>query len=298
MSLLGTTPPAPPANGVCLNGIYYFSSGQDARTPNIASLNTSDFQFQVDFNITGLPANVAPVLMGGNSYRWLGIYLQANGTVGMKHNNSNLAWSTTTLTPGIWYTGLVRYEGGTAELLINGITVMQVNVGVLNTGNNLIFTTNDYSNGRAFNGCIRNLSIANDTTLGAVASATNYGAGCDGLALDASGLPTVGNPAFALAVSSVPVVSPFAFAAFGTTATYPGLDLGFLGMTGCASYTSFDLGLFGPAVVSAGTGVFPLPIPNSSALAGSALAAQGVSLSVATAFGLATSNGTQLVIGL
>jgi hypothetical protein len=68
-------------------------------------------------------------------------------------------------------------------------------------------------------------------------------------------------------------------------------------MAGCFSYTSFDLGLFGPAIAVGGTGSFSLPIPNTPSLAGASLASQAVSLSTATAFGLASSNGLRLVLG-
>lgn len=76
----------------------------------------------------------------------------------------------------------------------------------------------------------------------------------------------------------------------------PGVDLTFLGMAGCFAHTSLDIGVFAGGPVSGGTSVFPLPIPASSALAGFGFASQGVSFSLTTAFGLATSNGLQLVV--
>src|SRR5262245_16167640 len=128
MSLLGTPPPAPPSNGVCVNGVYYFGGGQDVRTPLLTSLDTTDFEIDVEFNITALPTFQGPVIMGGDLWRWLGIYLQANGTVGVKHNNSNLAWSTTTLSPGQWYSASLKYEAGTVVLLIDNALVLHANV--------------------------------------------------------------------------------------------------------------------------------------------------------------------------
>ena len=299
MVLYGTTPPNPPANGLCFNGVYLFSGGtggQDARTPLMPTLNTSDFQFSVEFQITGLGPNNRPVLMGGNSYRWLGIYTQANGTVGLKHNNSNLAWSTTTVVPGTWYTGTVKYEGGTVELYIDGALVLQTAVGPLNTSTNLNFCTNDYSNGSAFYGCIRNLRVYNDTTLGTTAATYAYGSGCDGLTLGANGDPNLGNALFELVAGNVPAASPLAFFAFGSGAVNPGVDLGVIGMVGCFSHTSFDLGLYGPSVVLGGTAALSLPIPNDPALTGSAFASQAVSFSLTTALGLATSNGLKVVL--
>lgn len=303
ISLLGTTPPNPPANGVCTNGIYLFSgtpNGQDVRTPVITSLDTNDFQVDVEFSITQLGPNNRPVLMGGHLWRWLGIYVQPSGTVGLKHNNSNYAWSTTTLAAGTWYSGTIKFEAGTVELYIDGDLVLQATVGTLSTGNattdNRNFTTSDFSNGAASFGCIRNLRIYNDTTLGVTPGTFPYGSGCDGLTLAANGVPALGNVLFEIVASNVPVVSPLAFFAFGSSTVNPGTDLTGIGMTGCASYTSFDIGLFGPSVVIGGTANFPLPIPNDPALTGLALASQAVSFSIANPANLASSNGLNLVI--
>ncbi|MEO6596421.1 MAG: LamG-like jellyroll fold domain-containing protein [Planctomycetota bacterium] len=295
------TPPAPPANGVCVNGIYSLSpGGQDVRTPAIATLTTTDFQIEVEFSIAALPAFRAPVLMAGNGWRWIGIYVQANGTVGLKYNNSLFTWSTTTLTTGTWYAAVIKYDSGNVELFINGVLIHQATLGTLTDGNNKNFTTNDFSNGSSHNGCIRNLVISNDATLGlgAIASANSYGTGCDGLVMDANGDPSLGNLGFELEVSNVPAGPPLVFAAFGSAVVNPGIDLTVIGMAGCFSYTSFDLGLYGPAAVIGGIGTFPLPIPSTASLQGTVLAAQGVSFSATTTLGLASSNGLQLTIGL
>lgn len=181
VSLVGNGGPAPaqPNNGVCVNGIYAGSTagGQDVLTPAIASLNTNDFQIDVDFNITALPPANRPVLMASKWYRFLGIYLQANGTVGIKHNNNNLAWSSTVLTTSTWYSASLQYDNGLAALSINGTMVLVMPVGPLNTGGYRDFTTNDWSTGTNFNGCIRNLRISNDATINA-AQWSSYGTGC------------------------------------------------------------------------------------------------------------------------
>lgn len=296
--LYGAPPPAAPANGVCLNGIYYYSpGGQDIRTPVIASLNTNDFEMNVEFTLAGLPAFQGPVLMAGTGWRFLGIYVQANGTVGLKYNNSNFTWSNTVLSVGPWYLASVKYENGTVELHLNGHLIHQASIGVLNTSTNFNFCTNDYSNGGAFYGCIRNLVIANDTTLGRAASSTNFAFGCDGLAQTGVGIPTLGNLAFGVQANNVPAVSPLVFHVFGISMNNPGLDLTGLGMPGCFSYTGLELGTLGPSVVAGGSSTLPLPIPNLPAIAGTVLYTQAVSYSLANPLGFAASNGTQLVLG-
>jgi hypothetical protein len=129
------------------------------------------------------------------------------------------------------------------------------------------------------------------------ASASSYGSGCGGLSLGAAGLPQLGNSTFALLVANVPAVSPIAFVAFGSAQILPGIDLAGIGMAGCFGLTTFDLGLYTGGPVASGVSTTPLPIPNVGALSGATLAVQGASFSLATALGLASSNGVWLVLG-
>jgi len=243
MMLLGTTPPAAPANGVCLNGIYLFSGnplGQDIRTPIISTLDANDFQLEVDFQVAALPAFTSPIVVGGNGWRWIGFLVQPDGTLGVLHNNAMQEFSTTLITLGTWYSGMIKYEAGMMELYLDGVLIHQANIGPLNTGNNLNFVTNNYSNGTAFNGCVRNLLISNDTTLGPSTIGTNYcgpavvnSTGASGT-IGATGSRTVANNDLTLVVSSLP---NNAFGYFLTSLTQgvvpqPGGSLGVLCLGG------------------------------------------------------------------
>lgn len=126
------------------------------------------------------------------------------------------------------------------------------------------------------------------------AVASQVGTGCDGLDLTATGVPSIGNSGFALNLNNISI--PLGLFAFGSVNVYPGLDLTFLGMPGCFTYTNLDIGLFTGGPVVGGTSVFPLGIPNTPSLAGVTFAAQGVALSLATTAGLATSNGMFLLL--
>ncbi|MFO1078681.1 MAG: LamG-like jellyroll fold domain-containing protein [Planctomycetota bacterium] len=297
VSLLGTTPPNPPNNGVCHNGIYFYNSGgQDIRTPLFPNLNTTDFEIDVEFNITALQSYFAPVIMGGHLWRWLGIYLQPNGTVGIKHNNSNLAWSTTVLSTGVWYAGVLKFEAGNAELWIDGTQVLSVATGTLSDGNNKNITTNDFSNGSAFNGCIRNLRIVNDTSL--AATAMPYGAGCAGgagtPALVPTATPLLGTT-FAMAASNLDPAAVFAFMSVGFS--YTSSPFGPLPL----SLAPFGLGAFCDLLVSAdattlfpvsaGAGAFTFDVPANQSLAGFHLYFQCASIDTAATGGFALSNG-------
>ena len=136
-----------------------------------------------------------------------------------------------------------------------------------------------------------------DFSFGPLASTATYGVGCDGLGLGNTGLPRIGNAGFSLDVTGVSPFTPIAFVAVGTLAVNPGIDLTVIGMPGCFSYTSFDIGLFQTGAVVGTTGSFVLAIPVNTALAGASLATQGVSLSGANSLGLNASNGVSFTVG-
>ena len=164
-------PPAAPngsGNGVCHDGTYFYSAagGQNIQSPVISSLDQNDFQIEVDFNLTTVPSGFnRPILMGGNSYRWIGLYCDTSGRLGVLYNNSLYTWSSTTVVAGTWYSAAIKYEAGFVELYLNGTMIHSDILGPLNTNNNFNFTTNNFSNGTALNGCIRNVVISNDTQL-------------------------------------------------------------------------------------------------------------------------------------
>lgn len=272
VTLLGSPAPAAPTNnsGVCTNGIYRFS-GQpgwtEMQTPDIAGLDQQDFQINVEFSMAALPATAGPVLMGGNGWRWIGIYLQPTGEVGIKYNNSNRLWSGVTLSPGTWYAAELKHELGSLELYIDGVLVLQQTIPALNTNSDFDFMPTDYSNGTAFNGCLRNLLICNDTTLGSPMVGT-YGAGCGPStggpvpAIGAQSLPVVGNGTFGVTVSDGPASSP-AFLVLALARA--NITVG----PGCNQLLAVPLDTLAFALADAnGDLSIPVPIPGDPALVG------------------------------
>ncbi|MCA8978005.1 MAG: hypothetical protein KDC98_24985 [Planctomycetes bacterium] len=123
------------------------------------------------------------------------------------------------------------------------------------------------------------------------AAVTPYGGGCVGsgsaATIAASGLPTVGNAAFALAVSA----GTNQLAAFALGFTARRIDL----------FASCSLLVDQPIIATmvgstTGTAVLPLPIPAGNAFAGLAIHAQAAVLDV-PASGLSLSGGLELAIG-
>jgi len=305
ITLGGSTPPAPPSNGVCVNGIYLFNAGgQDVRVPAIPSLDSTDFQIEVEFQIAALPAGSAPVLMAGSGWRWIGLYVQSNGILGLKYNNSLFTWSSTTVSSGIWYTATIKFEAGTVQLYLNGGMIHQATLGLLNDGNNKNFTTNDFSNGRSHFGCIRNLTIANNTTLDA-AMVTRFGTGCPGVAgtpaLGSMGTPQLGN-VFLADLTNLDPTSVFGLVSIGfSSATSPlgplPLSLAPYGLAaGCDLLVSSESVLLLSSI--GGSGIFVFFVPNAPVLSGLAMYLQGASLDSSVPGGVALSNGLGLSLGL
>ena len=132
--------------------------------------------------------------------------------------------------------------------------------------------------------------------IGLIAQSAQVGSGCPGSFLPSPVL-TGGLPHLGLNLGMVLINLPLDLGVF-VFSLAPGLslDLGFLGAPGCTLYQSPDLvaTVFG----SGGTANCTLPIPNSPALIGVGVRAQGLSLDpLANALGLTTSNGLVATIG-
>jgi len=168
MQLLGNpAPPGPPSavDGLHLSGDYFYNpNGQDAFTDYLRTLDTTSFGMRLEFR-TSDPTRLQPVLMGGYSYRFLGIYLDSVGDLGIKYNNSNFAFSSQQVSSDAWHAADLRYRNGTFELYLDDRQVLAGAVGPLNASFDRTFAFNDYSFGLAFGGDVRNVAIYNLTAV-------------------------------------------------------------------------------------------------------------------------------------
>jgi hypothetical protein len=166
-----TTLPTLPSIGtsLCSNGIYIIDpDGQNIETPIMPTFDITNFQIEVEFNVTTLPDPTGrarmPIIMGSRFARWLGIYIDSSGNLGFKFNNNstNYVWSSSAISgPGIWNSARIRYFNGQVDLFLNNQAILSQNVGPLNTFQNTFnFSVTDFSEGNPFNGCIRNLIIS------------------------------------------------------------------------------------------------------------------------------------------
>ena len=99
-----------------------------------------------------------------------------------------------------------------------------------------------------------------------------------------------------LVTANIPAGTVAGLIVLSATQVTPGADLTFLGMPGCELYLGLDaLGTF---PVSGSTASVPWTVPSSASLSGAVAMAQTATLTPGiNAFGLATSNGVQLLLG-
>ncbi len=112
----------------------------------------------------------------------------------------------------------------------------------------------------------------------------------------ASSLPQLGTTA-TLTTTQFALSSLLGIQILGTTLLNPGVDLGVIGMPGCLQSVSLDV-LY-VLVPAGGQATYGLVVPNNPSLMGATIGAQSAAFySEANAFGMVTSNGIALTIGV
>ena len=149
--------------GIYCNGIYINSGSLDychAITPDLTDFNFESFSIRADFKVTEYPETVRPVFIGGTSYRWIGFILDANGTVSLKYNNSNIQKSSVTYALNTWHQALITYDGGnnTGKLYLDGKLACTTEF-VLVHGTDPDIGITDFSVGKVFKGIIKNIMV-------------------------------------------------------------------------------------------------------------------------------------------
>ena len=112
----------------------------------------------------------------------------------------------------------------------------------------------------------------------------------------ASTLPQLGSTV-TLTTTQFPVVATLGVQILSTVILNPGTDLGSLGMPGCL--LSVNLDVLSLLVAAGGQATSPLTVPNNATLIGAQIGAQSAAFySEANPFGMITSNGMRLTIGI
>lgn len=141
--------------GLFCNGVYASQPGGcNAITPSLQGFDFDAFSIAVEFQVAD--GADRPVIVGGNSFRWMGFLLNADQTVTLLSNNSNRQNCGGSYALGTWQQALLTYDGTDGRLYLNGELRCTVAFD-LNHGNDPNVGVNNFSNATTFRGWIREL---------------------------------------------------------------------------------------------------------------------------------------------
>lgn len=157
------------AEGIYSNGNYIGSDPDSCqvRTPNIASIDTSDLAVSIEFKITEIPNQGMPIFILGESWRWLGANVGFSGELELVHAD---AASTTgsAISLNTWYTAVVTYDGAssTFKAYLNGNEVHSVTGNHQAPASDKRISNTHGGVGQTFKGNFRNLKVYGKVAVG------------------------------------------------------------------------------------------------------------------------------------
>ena len=142
--------------GVFCNGIYAGDNKCQILTPQLDSFDYHSFSISAQFKVSEF--RTMPVFVGGNSWRWIGFYLNNDGTVSLLYNNSQRQACGGTYDLDKWHTAVITYNGTEAKLYLNSFLRCTVAF-ELNNGNDKNIGTTNFSNSDVYKGVFRELKV-------------------------------------------------------------------------------------------------------------------------------------------
>jgi hypothetical protein len=149
--------------GIYCNGIYQNGVDPDssyAGTPVLSELDFSNVVMAVDFMV--VTNRTSPILVGGNLWRWGGVYTRSDGTVGLLLNGTGPYPGTVAYSTGVWHEAVFVYTASnrTAEIYLDG-QLSGRREGDLTDGSDRRICNTHGGNGTTFKGYLRNLRVWN-----------------------------------------------------------------------------------------------------------------------------------------
>jgi len=150
--------------GIYCNGIYPDGNplACDVYTPNITALNLTSFAVSATFKIDSIFNIRRPVLVCGRHYKWSTVFTDPDTTISLSQSNSlfNAPSSGTPFSSDTWHEITFVYDSteGMGRLYLDG-TVIDSSDNSLDHGNDKTFSVTHGSEGRTFNGYLKDLKI-------------------------------------------------------------------------------------------------------------------------------------------
>jgi hypothetical protein len=142
---------------VLSGGLYSFDGGYStsATRANVSTINKSSFTIALRFRMPNAGASTRPIIVGGNSSRWLNLR-NTNGTLDIIINNFSQTLSTgLSVGDNQWHTLVVSFEdagGLTATASIDGESASVTFTESFGPGIDNVLISDNLSNARAFAG--------------------------------------------------------------------------------------------------------------------------------------------------
>jgi len=153
--------------GIYCNGLYIHGDPDYclAQTPPIKGLKFNSFSISIDFFVS--EKITQPVWIIGTSCRWLGFYLQDDGTVALLYNNWDFLTTSMTYSINEWHNAQITFDGTTTVISLDGLEA-----GFLKFGNGYVpldydkcgltdteIGVTNFSNGHVLEGWVKNLTV-------------------------------------------------------------------------------------------------------------------------------------------
>lgn len=157
----GNNPEITLQNAPFVNGSVYSDGNYQnniINTPNITDLNLDTFKISVDFMVSERLR--MPVFVCGTGGRWLGFYLNIDGTVSLLYNNSNYLPSNLNYQLNQWQNASIVNNGTTIKMYINNNFACEIDANLINPNFwDLKMGTTNYANGNVYKGYLKNIKI-------------------------------------------------------------------------------------------------------------------------------------------
>jgi hypothetical protein len=159
--------------GIFCNGVY--SPGPvfpvdptpgacTAISPDLRFFNFHSFSISMDFFVT--ESLTQPVFVVGAGCRWLGFYLEEDGTVALLYNNSNYLASQNKYSLNEWHTAQITYDGITVKVFLDNAQACAMKFNEANSQldyvgcfNATAIAVSNYSTGATLKGYVKNLVV-------------------------------------------------------------------------------------------------------------------------------------------
>jgi len=157
--------------GVFSYGGYLFDTiDEDSSfvgTPQIGALNDAAFAVQVEFKVDSVEMRARPVIVVGDSWRYIGLFTQFDGTFAVLHNDALYQTDApVSIEAGRWHTCTITYSTGneTARYYIDGALIFSRTDTLVRPDYDTRVTNTHGGFGWTFRGYWRNLKVYSSNT--------------------------------------------------------------------------------------------------------------------------------------